>query len=266
MVEADRMRKEPELDRTELKIGLAKKLLNRSPTAATSALVFAMLAAALLSIDIPTRDLILWLIAILACAALPFIYIAVQSRYPFSPQNIDRYLFANALSCLCSGLTWGTGMGLLADGASFITVMFTFLIVMGYSTGAVISHGLYLPSYLSAAGTALLIYGLSVISRGDAPGFGFGIAALVVLVPYVLVARHAGRNAVAEITSGWRQQALLGELKAQRDEIDKINKNKSRFLAATSHDLAQPLHAQGNYIAALGNRLSNAEQRELLDR
>lgn len=45
---------------------------------------------------------------------------------------------------------------------------------------------------------------------------------------------------------------------------DRANQAKSRFLAAASHDLRQPLHAMGILVSALSGRLSNPEERELL--
>ena len=83
---------------------------------------------------------------------------------------------------------------------------------------------------------------------------------------FFLLARYTHRIVVANIVARRQQQSLVDKLKAQRDEIDKINRNKTRFLAATSHDLAQPLHAQGNFIAALRTRLTTTDQLELLDK
>ena len=58
----------------------------------------------------------------------------------------------------------------------------------------------------------------------------------------------------------------MEELKSQRDAIEQSHEDKTRFLAATSHDLAQPLHAQGNYISALRGKLNSPEQHELLEK
>jgi signal transduction histidine kinase len=51
-------------------------------------------------------------------------------------------------------------------------------------------------------------------------------------------------------------EAALAEARA--------NQGKSRFLAAASHDLRQPLHAMGILVSALSGRLSNPEEKELL--
>lgn len=45
----------------------------------------------------------------------------------------------------------------------------------------------------------------------------------------------------------------------------RANQGKSRFLAAASHDLRQPLHAMGILVSALSGRLQNTKDRELLE-
>lgn len=71
-------------------------------------------------------------------------------------------------------------------------------------------------------------------------------------------ALQAGRdqleNRIAEATA---------ELKNKKDEAEQASIAKSRFLAAASHDLRQPLHALALFAAELGHEAANARQRRL---
>ena len=54
------------------------------------------------------------------------------------------------------------------------------------------------------------------------------------------------------------------ELVAQKEAAEKANADKSRFLAATSHDLRQPMHALGLFAAALKEKMTSQEQMDLI--
>ncbi len=50
------------------------------------------------------------------------------------------------------------------------------------------------------------------------------------------------------------------ELRRKKEEAERANSDKSRFLAAASHDLRQPMHALGLFVGELHGRLDNPEQ------
>lgn len=58
--------------------------------------------------------------------------------------------------------------------------------------------------------------------------------------------------------------ALLDDVRSQKQRAEHANIEKSRFLAATSHDLRQPLHALDLFLDALDLQLVSEGNRELL--
>lgn len=62
-----------------------------------------------------------------------------------------------------------------------------------------------------------------------------------------------------------RVTAATLELRAKKEEAEEATIAKSRFLASASHDLRQPTHALGMFIARLGQLPLDAQTRELVD-
>jgi len=60
--------------------------------------------------------------------------------------------------------------------------------------------------------------------------------------------------------------AQLEQTRAARDAAETANRAKTRFLAAASHDLRQPLHALGLFAARLSDRTRDAEDAALVHR
>jgi PAS domain S-box-containing protein len=61
------------------------------------------------------------------------------------------------------------------------------------------------------------------------------------------------------------RKQMEDELVAARQRAESSNAAKSRFLAAISHDVRQPLHAQALFLDVLSNTGLSARQQELLD-
>jgi signal transduction histidine kinase/CheY-like chemotaxis protein len=54
------------------------------------------------------------------------------------------------------------------------------------------------------------------------------------------------------------------QLEEKKEEAERANRAKSRFLAAASHDLRQPLHALGLFVASLQNKPLPGESRRIV--
>jgi signal transduction histidine kinase/ActR/RegA family two-component response regulator len=81
----------------------------------------------------------------------------------------------------------------------------------------------------------------------------------------------AGVNDMAEALQAHRGELerrireATADLAAKKDMAERANQAKSRFFAAASHDLRQPLHALSLLVAALKERNQQAEVRTLVD-
>lgn len=55
------------------------------------------------------------------------------------------------------------------------------------------------------------------------------------------------------------------DLQVAKDEAERANKSKTRFVAATSHDLSQPLHAASLFSSALLGKVKDKKQVEIIN-
>lgn len=75
----------------------------------------------------------------------------------------------------------------------------------------------------------------------------------------------AERLAEAHENMARKINEATAELRARKDEAERANLAKSRFLAAASHDLRQPMHALGLFIEELGQQPLEARARRLVE-
>jgi signal transduction histidine kinase/ActR/RegA family two-component response regulator len=86
-------------------------------------------------------------------------------------------------------------------------------------------------------------------------------------------ARNGSLSAKASIRLRFENLALIEQLKVESENAraahkaaEAANLAKSKFLAAASHDLRQPIHAQGLFLEVLSKSPLSPRQREVLDK
>lgn len=156
---------------------------------------------------------------------------------------------------------------------SLLTVMLC--IVATASGGAVIS---YLPAYYAWITPLLLPLSGRMLFEGDLAHVAVGSALLLMEILLLVFGRNTNRlisealelrfkniGLVEQLTKKQEELTIYaGDAQTAKEEAERANVEKSRFLAAASHDLRQPLHALGLLTAALRSRILRGEEREIL--
>jgi len=139
---------------------------------------------------------------------------------------------------------------------------------VGVSAGAVVVSA-WTPRVFAAWG--LLVGGALVggwLRQGNP--LGLGLAVLVVALFWVLFAqsRDQQQALVRLVTLAADNERLVASLRGERDRAEAASQSKTRFFAAASHDLRQPLHAlsiNAYALALLARRQGDAKILQLSD-
>ena len=169
------------------------------------------------------------------------------------------------------GVSWGAlAFGALGDTTVAGDVMVIF-VLSGIMGGSVSLLAPVLPVFIAFA---VPLVGLTVAKLwllDDATYGAFGVISLMYLGVLMVQTRTSSRSAFAAIKLRFENLELMGEADQARREAEQArlqaeaaNTAKSKFLAAASHDLRQPIHAQGLFLNVLMHTDLTAEQRSLV--
>jgi len=145
--------------------------------------------------------------------------------------------------------------------------------LFGVALAGVNLTAVWRPSFYGFVLPALLPLIARVAWEGD-PVHLDTAAVMAVVLAFVLAFGHRVNDLLTQALAIRHENVdLIGELRAQtraavdaRAAAEAANRAKSQLLAAASHDLRQPLHAVGLYVAALESRAADAESRAIVAR
>ncbi|WP_231758272.1 ATP-binding protein [Microbulbifer elongatus] len=145
-----------------------------------------------------------------------------------------------------TALSWCYGLILFSHPVPIAYQVIVQMILVGFCVGALSSGYAYMPSVLAyVAPISATIFMFSLLS--DHPAYK------IMAVAYPLYALVITKLCYSTSNEFKNNLKLQHELNERRIEAEKANSSKSQFLAATSHDLRQPLHAISLFCGALKN-------------
>ncbi|MFA6120253.1 MAG: ATP-binding protein [Sideroxydans sp.] len=177
-----------------------------------------------------------------------------------------RFKFHTTLAAVAWGLGWIV-MFIPADlGYQALLIC----VAMGMSAGAVTINPIYRPSLFIYLGVLLMPLIVRVALEGD----GTHWILAFMLLTYVAFLLNSGIKLMLTFETSLRQrfekESLLHELRIREEEIavaldtaEQANRSKSKFLAAASHDLRQPLQALRLFTEALQDVAKDQESQRL---
>jgi len=211
---------------------------------------------------IPLITLISWAGANLILIILRSFFL-IYSENNLNLNNVRIHALIFALGSLSSGFIWASASYIFLDVDNNISLIIIVTLLLGSTAGALVTLSAYLPAFYAYSCTVLIPLAWLLITQGSPEIIQIGILVGIYLVALIGYSHAVNKNLKQFIALRFKNETLLQDFRVQRDLAEQANIEKSRYLAATSHDLRQPLHALQLYLGNLST-LNNSEQQQQL--
>ncbi len=206
-----------------------------------------------------------WFSLAMAMVFVTYFYAKLKAPDGITRNNVNSYLKGHVLISCCSGAIWGGYAAYILDWDSELSILISTFLVCGITIGGMLPSSAYRPGYLGLATFALMPPAACILFAAQWPLNLVGLAILVYFVFGVITSKR-GEQDLHESIFARNERERTAQIEAENTIIRRVNEEKTRFLSATSHDLSQPLHAQGYFIQALKEKISDTDQKSLLEK
>lgn len=186
-------------------------------------------------------------------------------RRRFKSEHARRHGVYFILGSGAAGLLWGIGSIIFFPDDSLEYQLFILVVLVGMGAGSVSSLTTYLPAFFAYFPVSLLPIGIRLVTVGDPIHLSLGIMVMAYVLALCYFGMNINRALVDSLKLRFENIELVEQLRRQKDEAEQANLSKTKFLAAASHDLRQPLHALSLFTSVLDESIQYPKVRRVVD-
>jgi signal transduction histidine kinase/ActR/RegA family two-component response regulator len=180
-------------------------------------------------------------------------WLAVRARrkLPVTITNVEHAERGILISTILLGATWGSAGYFFFLPDQVLVIMFLSVALLGVCGGLVAPMSSYWGGYLPFAILVLLPLSINCLFVGGELFITIGVMLITYVLVNIFYARASlnGRRRTVEI--GFANVELVAQLREEKERVEAADRSKTKFLAAASHDLRQPIHALGMFTEVL---------------
>lgn len=253
------------LDKRALEMEQAQLLFDRARSSAISVFALVVMFSFTMAFVIGPYKASIWFAIASAMIAITIAQPRLFTPPGITAVNTQAYLSVHTVISGITGAVWGIGAAWMADPDVLVSVYTSVIMVVTITLGGISPQSAFRRSYVALATMTMLPFAAWILFAAPWPVNANGIGVVIAYAFFMAVSARV-EIGTRELIAAKRNIELTDELRRQRDAVQKANEEKTRFLAATSHDLAQPLHAQGFYLSALREKTKDPEALALIDK
>nr|MBX2886239.1 hypothetical protein [Granulosicoccus sp.] len=240
-------------------------IYNQGPILVAGATLAAIIVTLFLWRQSPNPGLLVWLFVVGLSSALRIITISLYLKSDASIREKPIWGRLFWLGTFSSGAIWGVWPLLFYSQYSTEYLLLVSTIVAGMVAVSTTAGNIYLRSFIAFSVPVIVPLAIMHLLSGSDTLVLAGVLLIIFLAINFFLAARGNRQFRELISSQFENLTLLERLAEEKQIAERAIVAKSRFLAAASHDLRQPLHAMGLFLSALGNREHDPRKLEIID-
>lgn len=207
----------------------------------------------------------LWYVAIMSSVLYDYFYARRQLAAGIPSEKTQRIAWALFLQHAISGLLWGSLIWVTLDTSNVAVAdnILVMAVIAGMAGGAISTLSPVLPLVAAFIIPELGVVAFKMWQLSDPAYNVLSLACVIYALSLLDHACSSARATQEAINLRFENVELIEKLLKQTEVAEQANIAKSRFLAAASHDLRQPIHAQGLFLDVLSRTNLTAEQHKL---
>jgi signal transduction histidine kinase/CheY-like chemotaxis protein len=175
--------------------------------------------------------------------------------------NVQSWSTRWVLQAAVAGLLWGAAGWLFFLPADPLKQLVLVTVLLGVAFGSLTLYAAYRPALIAFLPVALLPLIIRMLAEQDPAYVTAAVVMLAMLAFTMFFGRSFGTTMFEAVKNNFDNEVLVGQLlneKRVADEArraaEEATRSKTKFFAAASHDLRQPLQAIGIYCSLLKKR------------
>ena len=217
-----------------------------------------------LSDKVPQSRLNIWLGMMVFLFLLRIISFMYYQRY-FTPTRVRHFALYFVIGSGLTGLAWGVGGVSLFPENDQVYQIFLLSVIVGMGAGAISSLTTYLPAFFAYFPASLIPVIPQLLFTNEQIHFALALMIIAYTAALSYFAININRAIKQSLLLRFENLDLVSQLRQQKEEAEHANVAKTRFLAAASHDLRQPLHALTLFTSVLDESIQYPKVRRVVD-
>lgn len=249
-----------------IRVEQIRERLRSYPVLIGSQLVVVVLLVCLLWGEMDWRILLGWSVVLFVELSLEAYY-AWRDTATLNTLEECRYWCGRLiLSVTLAGMIWGAGSFLMLASTSITYQALLLGVFLGIGAGAATTNPVFPPALYIFISLLTLPLVLACVMYGDRDHLILAGLLLVYWGFLLHSGRALGRTFELSLHRAIENEQLVGQLKEETLRAEQASKVKTRFLAAASHDLRQPVHALLMLVETLKPHVSTGQGQEICRR